>query len=78
MAVLRDYAFLEMSWNIFAWWYEGSNEKKILEVQQECSVYLWSRKYFKILGKLILINPYGELYFWLLSSLSVLQSPNIF
>lgn len=53
MAVLRDYAFLEMSSDIFAWWYEGSNEEKIVEMENEDSACLWRWKYFKILGMLI-------------------------
>lgn len=54
MAMLSDYAFLEMVFEIFLHDdVKAGSEEEILETEYEDSVYIWSRKYFQIWGLLI-------------------------
>lgn len=54
MAMLSDYAFLEIVFEIFLHDdVKAGSEEEILETEYEDYVYIWSRKYFQIWGSLI-------------------------
>lgn len=54
MAMLSDYAFLEIVFEIFLHDdVKAGSEEEILETEYEDYVYIWSRKYFQIWGLLI-------------------------